>query len=251
MIKFFIGFTLIGTVLGGCSRDFDCPPNKYNNGNTCGGFLQKSCTQTRCCEFINNCKAYDCPSYLKPVDLSCSGNGCSLNYCCRQSCTENFCGSQKLDDSIPYCGYDRPFGSNNYYCNRNECCEEQQFCEDFFCPSHMKKKPYNRSCYKDCDPGECCDFKTCSNEGYLDKCNDLGKNFYAGKSCGSGGCTEGICCGSSKTCDQNGFDGDMCAGGMEAYQGGNIGNTGEECCLCGSADCTEGCDPNWQCDKIM
>ena len=114
----------------------------------------------------------------------------------------------------------------------------------------MSPKAGRRPCYKDCNSSQCCDFKTCSTEGYSSICNALGKNLNAGRICGNF-CSEGICCGSLKTCDQNGFDGDMCAGGMEAYQGGNTGNTGEECCLCGSADCTEGCDPNWQCDKIV
>ena len=69
----------------------------------------------------------------------------------------------------------------------------------------------------------------CPNQGYSSKCNELGKNYnniYCGNSC-----TDGVCCGSTKTCSENGFNGNLCAGGINAYQAENFGNSQEQCCL--------------------
>ena len=56
-----------------------------------------------------------------------------------------------------------------------------------------------------------------------------------------------LCSFPALTCSDYGFDGSTCAGGIDAYNPGSIGTTGDDCCECGpSIECTDRCD-NWEC----
>lgn len=240
MIKIFIAFMFIqiGTVLGGSCSSYNCQAaNKRANNNSCGGLFQRRCTITHCCDFITNCRFYDCPSGLSTaVDLQCSGDGCSRNYCCRDRCSEGKCGTQKLlSNPVPYCGYNFPFSSSNFGCTRDQCCEDQQFCgiggNDYSCPpSFSNPKNGRRECYKDCDFNECCKSKTCSSEGYSSTCDALGKEFM-NQLCGSS-CSENTCCGEVKSCTSEGYSPICDALGKVVLPNRKCGNKCSESACC-------------------
>ena len=95
-------------------------------------------------------------------------------------------------------------------------------------------------------------------------CNHLGVVYVSPNQCNSGGfsgtdnqnCKElfgnsrGKCCSCEPIgpglCNDN-YDGNDCAGGIEFFNAGSEGSTGEECCVCGPNDCFVGCDTNWEC----
>ena len=99
-------------------------------------------------------------------------------------------------------------------CTQDDCCKYILTCSKLLCPNgEFSRSPNN------CNRGQ----NSCS----FDFCN----------------CPQG-------TCGEN-FDGNSCAGGIDAFNPAEFGTTGEECCECGPAvDCINGCDPNWVCERI-
>jgi len=216
-MKLFFGFLFLqfGTVLSTCSNFNGCGQYQTTNSNSCGTFLGvgTECTKELCCD-DTNCIRFGCPpiGIREPIFKECSGFECNEDNCCRQTCSTWECGNSINDLSNPpdFC---------SRFCDQDQCCEEQLYCgangNDFTCPDGTSPFLGIRTCIKDCSVDRCCFTDT----------TDI------------------------KTCSENGFDGENCAGGMDAYEGDNLGNTGEECCRCGAAhDCTVGCDPNWTCE---
>lgn len=79
--------------------------------------------------------------------------------------------------------------------------------------------------------------------------------FQTGFECFGDPCRYNECCvfeeDNLNTCQENGFDENTCADGADFFLPNAVGNTGDECCVCGISDCTVGCDPGWVCEKLI
>ena len=151
-----------------------------------------------------------------------------------------------------YSDYECGWGPDVSGCNQDNCCGGGGGCNPNYIGDGDCDPTNNNAACGNYDGGDCCAC-TCACNGPIQSAGC----FVCGGG-NDGGISNGFNCQDPNTptdyptcgavtCSDNEFDGNTCAGGIDAYNPGSYGNTGEECCECGPANCFDGCDPNWEC----
>lgn len=212
-----------------------------------------------------DCSEYKCPDKLEKIK---EAKGNNDKECCQKKlCSEgNFtCTSPKvLQDSLrgdtedeccllPYCKIElcdvprqKLKGDSVRGTTKSDCCLNLPTCQNFRCPVGEEKKSNPENIYGNTKQ-DCCNVKTCSQNGWANKCsvNNSGLTYIESIHGSVQGNTKELCC-SKGTCRDNKFTGtdgitkcsDPRFGGTPGFSplmmetGGInvVGNTKEECC---------------------
>lgn len=187
--------------------------------------VDAGCSEESCCRPAAICQetpfAYLCPSNTYPLPKAvCSGASCNETTCCApaHTCAEAnknflFCSTVGLQaTSVGIC---------NGTCTTAQCCVAPTSCNAIaFCPEGTQNV-YNKPCDGDqCTTNNCCISvnRTCNNEktGF---CDGFGIPMVPAPSCGTGACTQAVCCRTEpQNCGEADLITGLCGGAVDYFK---------------------------------